>query len=212
MPDLPPAPNADEALARLKEGNRRFVSNVRTLQAPATQAEREALLAGQVPCAVILSCSDSRVPAELVFNQGLGDLFVIRVAGNIVAPSLIGSVEYAAALFGTRLVVVMGHSRCGAIQATFNMLRHGSRMPSDNIRDIVERCRAPVETVLRVAGPEASEAFLLAESVRANVRNSCDHLRHGSRLLEKLVREEGLRIVGAEYSLDTGVVEFFDET
>jgi carbonic anhydrase len=201
---------ADEALARLREGNQRFVRNVRSLDVSLGQAARSALMAGQRPFAIILSCADSRVPSELVFDQGLGDLFVIRVAGNIVAPSLVGSVEFAASTFDTRLVVVMGHSLCGAIKATLGYVRHGRSAGSDNIHDILERCCDPVKTVVEAAGPDVSEERLLELSVRANVRNSCDHLRHGSRLLEKLIREEGLRVVGAEYSLETGEVEFFD--
>src|SRR5271157_2642032 len=109
--------SAREALDRLKEGNRRFASDLRSRDLPTGQTRRRELAAGQEPFAIILGCSDSRVPAEIVFDQGLGDLFVIRVAGNIVAPSQIGSVEFAAERFGTRLVVVLGHSSCGAIEA-----------------------------------------------------------------------------------------------
>jgi carbonic anhydrase len=212
MHDAPISTNtaADDALARLREGNKRFVRNVRSLDIALGQTARNALVAGQRPFAIILSCSDSRVPAELVFDQGLGDLFVIRVAGNIVAPSLVGSVEFAASAFGTRLVVVMGHSLCGAIRATFDYVCHGRSPGSDNIHDILERCCDPVRTVVEAAGPDVAEERLLALSVRANVRNSCDHLRHGSRLLERMIRHEGLQIVGAEYSLETGEVEFFD--
>jgi carbonic anhydrase len=177
---------------------------------PMGRAARNALVSGQQPFAIILSCSDSRVPSELVFDQGLGDLFVIRVAGNVVAPSLVGSVEFAAATFGTRLVVVMGHSLCGAIKATLGYVQHGKSAGSDNIHDILERCSDPVRTVVEAAGPDAPAERLMKLAVRANVRNSCDHLRHGSRMLERLIREEGLRVVGAEYSLETGEVDFFD--
>ncbi|WP_437662565.1 carbonic anhydrase [Sorangium sp. So ce1182] len=205
-----PVMSADQALQRLVEGNLRFVDNNRSEHVALGQRERAALAEGQQPFAIILSCSDSRVPSELIFDQGLGDLFVIRVAGNVVAPSLVGSVEFAAAAFGTRLVVVMGHSRCGAIKATLSELlqeEHGSPL-TDNIRDIVERCRSPVETVVSVAGRHAPRDLLMREAVRANVRNSCDHLRHGSRLLERLCAEDGMRIVGAEYALETGKVTF----
>lgn len=207
-----PAVSAERALQRLVEGNRRFVDNVRGEHVATGQAARAALVDGQRPFAIILSCSDSRVPAEIIFDQGLGDLFVIRVAGNVVAPSLIGSVEFAAAAFGTRLAVVMGHSRCGAIKATLDEVLHEGEggVLTDNIRDIVERCRSPVETVVSVAGRQCDRNILLREAVRANVRNSCDHLRHGSRLLERLCTEEGMRIVGAEYALETGEVTFFD--
>ncbi|NVI99664.1 carbonic anhydrase [Myxococcus sp. AM009] len=211
MPTAPTPPlSAQDALAQLREGNQRFVMNVRSVENPLGRSARQALVAGQSPFAIILSCSDSRAPSEYIFDQGLGDLFVIRVAGNVVAPSLVGSVEFAAAEFGTRLAVVMGHSHCGAIKATLDSVRNGTGAASDNIRDIVERCREPVTTVVSAAGPKADPEFLLKESVRANIRNSCDHLRHGSRLLERLCREEGMRIVGAEYSLETGVVDFFN--
>lgn len=208
---VPPAPlPADQALERLQEGNRRFRQNVRSLEVAVGQSARAALVAGQNPFAIILSCSDSRVPSELVFDQGLGDLFVIRVAGNVVAPSLVGSVEFAAATFGTRLAVVMGHSHCGAIKATLDFIQHRVGAPSDNIHDLVDRCRPAVESVVHAAGPDADRERLIHEAVRANVRQSCAHLRHGSRLLERLIQEEGMRIVGAEYSLETGQVDFFE--
>ncbi|NOK00207.1 MULTISPECIES: carbonic anhydrase [Myxococcus] len=205
-----PPISAQDALARLREGNQRFVLNARSMDNLLGRSARQALVAGQSPIAIILSCSDSRAPSEYIFDQGLGDLFVIRVAGNVVAPSLVGSVEFAAAKFGTRLAVVMGHSHCGAIQATLDYVRDGKGTVSDNIHDIVERCRAPVMTVVSAAGPNADPEFLMKEAVRANIRNSCDSLRHGSRLLERLRREEGMLIVGAEYSLETGAVDFFD--
>jgi carbonic anhydrase len=197
-----------EALARLREGNRRFVN-----QAQATTTShlerRLSLVSGQEPFAIVLGCSDSRVPAELVFDQGFGDLFVIRVAGNIVAPSQVGSVEFAAAKFGTRLVVVVGHSQCGAITATLDELLGRSTTESRNLRSIVERVRPSVETVLVGKQPVDYDA-LVGDAVRANVRASAAHLRHGSELLERLVREDGLLVVGAEYSLETGIVTFFD--
>ena len=178
MPTTPTPPKtAQDALAQLREGNQRFVLNVRSVENPLGRSARQALVAGQSPFAIILACSDSRAPAEYIFDQGLGDLFVIRVAGNVVAPSLVGSVEFAAAKFGTRLAVVMGHSHCGAVQATLDFVRDGKSAPSDNIRDIVERCREPVTTVVSAAGPKADPEFLMKEAVRANIRNSCDHLR-----------------------------------
>ncbi|KYF64835.1 carbonic anhydrase [Sorangium cellulosum] len=211
-PSSVPIMSAEQALQRLIEGNRRFVDNIRSEDVVLGKRARAALVDGQRPFAIILCCSDSRAPAELIFDQGLGELFVIRVAGNVVAPSLVGSVEFAAAAFGTRLAVVMGHSRCGAIEATVGELlqeEHGGLL-TDNIRDIVERCRSPVETVLSVAGRDAPRDFLLREAMRANVRNSCAHLRHGSRLLERLCAEESMAIVGAEYALETGQVTFFE--
>jgi carbonic anhydrase len=166
-------------------------------------------VAGQEPVAIILGCSDSRVPAELVFDQTFGDLFVIRVAGNIVAPSQVGSVEFAASRFGTRLVVVLGHSQCGAIIATLEELQGRPTKQSRNLRTIVSRVRPSVQTVLS-AGADQDPEVLVREAVRANVRASVDHLRHGSDLLEILTQEIGLLVVGAEYSLETGVVHFFE--
>jgi carbonic anhydrase len=196
-----------EALARLREGNRRFAADQGT--AVSNQAQREALVTRQEPFAIVLGCSDSRVPAELVFDQGFGDLFVIRVAGNIVAPSQIGSVEFAAARFGTRLVVVLGHTQCGAITATLEELLGKASTSSRNLRSIVNRVKPSVETLLS-AGGIADLDKLAEHAVRANVRASVNHLRHGSELLESLIDERGLIIVGACYSLETGVVTFFD--
>jgi carbonic anhydrase len=196
-----------EALARLREGNRRFVADQGT--AASSQKQREALVTRQEPFAIVLGCSDSRVPAELVFDQGFGDLFVIRVAGNIVAPSQIGSVEFAAARFGTRLVVVLGHTQCGAITATLEELLGKATTSSRNLRSIVNRVKPSVETLLS-AGGSADLDKLAEHAVRANVRASVNHLRHGSELLESLIDERGLMIVGACYSLETGVVTFFD--
>lgn len=201
--------SARDALERLREGNRRFVSNVRSLEALATQARRADLVAGQQPFAIVLGCSDSRVPAELVFDQGLGDLFVIRVAGNIVAPSQVGSVEFAATRFGTRLVVVLGHSQCGAILATLEELRRPAGAESRNLRSIVDRIRPSVEALLATE-LRHDTAALLRHAVRANVRAAVNHLRHGSDILERLIERDGLVVVGAEYSLETGAVEFFE--
>ena len=204
------AMSARDALERLREGNRRFASDLRSLTALAGHARRADLLGGQQPFAIILGCSDSRVPAEIVFDQGLGDLFVIRVAGNVVAPSQVGSVEFAAAKFGTPLVVVLGHSRCGAVEATLDELRQPAGMRSRNIRSIVNRVKPSVEALLATELRDDPDA-LAREAVKANVRASVDHLRHGSEILEELVVSSGLRIVGAEYSLETGLVEFHDD-
>jgi len=200
--------SAAEALASLRDGNLRFVEN-RTNSPLTHQERRTSLISGQEPFAIVLGCSDSRVPAELVFDQGFGDLFVIRVAGNIVAPSQVGSVEFAAARFGTRLVVVMGHSQCGAITATLEELLGRATNQSRNLRSIVERVRPSVETLL-TGRHDQDLNMLVNDAVRANVRASVDHLRHGSELLEELGRTDGLLVVGAEYSLDTGVVTFFE--
>src|SRR5437763_1001017 len=200
---------ADEDLASLRDGNQRFVANQTRAPALSDYARRAALVAGQEPFAIVLGCSDSRVPAELVFDQGFGDLFVIRVAGNIVAPSQVGSVEFAASRFGTRLVVVMGHSQCGAVVATLDEVQGRASNQSRNLRSIVDRIRPSVETLIasrRIDDPDR----LLSDAVRANVRASANHLRHGSELLEHLIRADGLVVVGAEYSLETGIVDFFE--
>ena len=201
--------SASDALTRLRDGNRRFVAGDMTDQALSSR-ERRALAVDQFPFAIVLGCSDSRVPAELVFDQGFGDLFVIRVAGNIVAPSQVGSVEFAAAKFGTKLVVVMGHSQCGAITATVEELLDGATSASRNLQSIVNRVRPAVETIITAGGPMDRDT-LIREAVRANVRASVDHLRHGSELLEELIRNNGLLVIGAEYSLETGVVSFLDK-
>lgn len=200
---------AAQALALLQEGNRRFAAD-RSTVATASHTERRAeLVAGQAPFAIVLGCSDSRVPAELVFDQGFGDLFVIRVAGNVVAPSQIGSVEFAASRYGTRLVVVMGHSQCGAVVATLEVLTGHATAESGHQRSIVDRVRPAVEPLLAERRHDSPDA-LMADAVRANVRAAADQLRHGSDLLERLTRAEGLVIAGAEYSLETGLVTFLD--
>jgi carbonic anhydrase len=198
-----------EALERLKQGNLRFISDLPNQCVQTGQQRRTSFLASQEPFAIILGCSDSRVPAELVFDQGLGDLFVIRVAGNIVAPSQVGSVEFAAERFGTRLVVVLGHSMCGAILATIEEMGRPEEVQSANLRSIVDRVRPAVEPLLKTEFRHDPDA-LVEQAVRANIRASADHLRHGSQVLEQLIRNDGLAVVGAEYSLETGVVDFFD--
>jgi carbonic anhydrase len=200
--------SASEALQRLREGNRRFAASE-----PAHRVDAEALrkdvARGQEPFAIILGCSDSRVPAEIIFDLDLGDLFVIRVAGNIVAPSLIGSIEFAAASFGTRLVVVLGHSKCGAIEATMKELQQPSASTSRNIGAIVEFIRPSVEPLLAGAAGGDPDT-IVARAVRANIRQSVEQVRHGSDIIERLERDDGLVIVGAEYCLDSGLVDFFD--
>jgi carbonic anhydrase len=198
-----------EALERLREGNQRFVASIGSGEMHLHLAKGVELTQEQQPVAIILGCSDARVPAEIVFDQGLGELFVIRVAGNVVAPSQVGSVEFAASRFNTRLVVVLGHSRCGAVLATIEELQRPAENQSRNLRSIVDRVRPSVEGLLRTELKHDLHA-LVDQAVRSNVRASVDHLRHGSALLEQLIRNEGLMVVGAEYSLETGVVEFFD--
>ena len=200
---------ADESLARLRAGNLEFVAEMGGNGAQVNENRRRELVTGQEPFAIILGCSDSRVPAEIVFNQGLGDLFVIRVAGNIVAPSQIDSVEFSAARHGARLVVVLGHSQCGAILATIEELGRPSEDQSRKLRSIVDRVRPSVEALLDTEIAKNPEE-LVRRAVRNNIRMSVNQLRRGSAALEHLIANEGLRIVGAEYSLETGVVEFFD--
>lgn len=199
---------AKEALERLREGNRRFVADKHGGSGD-YGARRNELLEGQEPFAIVLGCSDSRVPAEIVFDQGLGDLFVIRVAGNVVSPSQVGSVEFAADRFGTRLVVVMGHSCCGAVSATVDEMDQPSERRSPNLRSIVDRIRPAVAGLMEGRSFDDRDSLIRA-AVRANVRASVAHLRHGSQILEELMVSDGLVVVGAEYSLETGVVEFFD--
>ena len=200
---------AHQALDRLRKGNRRFVAGTRSLDTRTGPTRRTDIAGGQEPFAVILGCSDSRVPVELVFDQGLGDLFVIRVAGNIVAPSLLGSVEFATARFGTRLVVVLGHTRCGAVAATLEELRQPTERRSKNLSAIVDRVRPSIEALLATDLSE-DPVRLAREAVRANVRASANQVRNGSTILEQLIGEEGLLVVGAEYDLDTGAVDFFE--
>ena len=201
--------SALEALALLRDGNARFVADVRSHDSPPSRARRIELAAGQEPFAAVLGCSDSRVPVEIVFDQGLGDLFVIRVAGNIVAPSQVGSVEFAAEHFGSRLVVVLGHSDCGAVVATLEQLKRPKENQSRNLRSIVDLVRPSVEDLL-AGGLNEEPRELVRQAVRANIRASANHLRHGSEIIEQLIRNDGLMVVGAEYSLETGVVDFFD--
>jgi carbonic anhydrase len=198
-----------ESLQKLRDGNARFAANVRGLESFLSQERRAQLAKQQAPHAIILGCSDSRVPAEIIFDQGLGDLFVIRVAGNIVAPSQVGSVEFAAERYGTRLVVVLGHSQCGAILATIEELKQPTVNQSRNLHSIVDRVRPSVAPLLATDLRHDPDA-LVRNAVRANVRMSAAHLRHGSAILEHLLDNHGLLIVGAEYSLETGCVEFFD--
>ena len=198
--------SAFEALERLREGNRRYAQGLRSVDSLLTHSRRD--LATQSPVAIILGCSDSRAPAEVVFDQGLGDLFVIRVAGNIVAPSQIGSVEFAAERFGTKLVVVMGHTGCGAIDATLEAII-GAGKGVGNMQSIVSRVRPAIEALVHTDLAK-DPVGLKKEAVRANVRASVNHLRHGSEIIERLGAEERLVVVGAELDLMTGVVDFFE--
>src|SRR6185312_11591806 len=199
--------SAREAIARLVEGNRRYLQNVRSVDSMLSHSRRDTQT--QRPFATILGCSDSRAPAEIVFDQGLGDLFVIRVAGNIVAPSQVGSVEFAAEHFGTRLVVVMGHTSCGAIDAAIEAVVRRQGPKSRNLMSIVDRVRPSIESLVSTDLANDPER-LRREGMRANVRTSVTHLRHGSEVLEGLAQSDGLVVVGPELALNTGEVNFFD--
>ena len=200
--------SATDALQRLREGNRRFVAGDTANESSQTHAHRLDMAASPKPFAIVLACSDSRVPIELIFDQGFGDLFVIRVAGNIVAPSQIGSVEYAATQFGTRLVVVLGHSNCGAVIATLKELAKKETLRSPNLRAIVDRVRPAVEPILAEHKDDES-VFVIDAAIQANVRASVDRLQHGSLIIENLIENDELTIIGAEYSIDSGVINFF---
>lgn len=213
----PSSPTPEEALRRLVEGNRRFrTASSQTASRPWTE---ELATEPQRPFAIVLGCSDSRTPVEILFDVGFGELFVVRIAGNIVSPAVVGSIEFAASQFGTRLVVVMGHTRCGAVHATVRALQTGLGSESQNIRSITDRIGPHVASLVHPhAGPDAGPGAppaaaadpILREAVRANVRASADHLRHGSRLLEELVLAGRVAVVGAEYELETGAIHFFD--
>jgi carbonic anhydrase len=200
---------ASDAIERLKEGNKRFVSGVRSIDTIVKQIQRADFVEGQEPFAIILGCSDSRVPAEIIFDQGLGDLFVIRVAGNIVAPSQVGSVEFAKERFGTPLVVVLGHSMCGAVMATIDELERPTGKQSSNVLSIVNRIRPTIEPLFETELRNQPDK-LLESAIHANILASTNNLMHGSPMLEQLVQQGKLRIIGAEYSLATGKVNFFE--
>jgi len=194
------------SLERLTQGNQRFVDGSQLLCRDNGQEGRMEMAAGQNPFAIILGCSDSRVPAEIIFDQGPGDLFVIRVAGNIVTPSQIGSVEFAVMQFGTPLVVVLGHSNCGAVQATLDEVRRPSGLQSPNLAVIIDRVRNALDQLMeQQMEPEA----LMQKAVKANVLASVKQLQHGSEIIEQLISDGLLHVIGAEYSIETGKVEFY---
>jgi carbonic anhydrase len=201
--------DAVEALHKLKQGNARFINNVRGAEPILSQVRKADFVHGQNPFAVLLGCSDSRVPGEIIFDQGLGDLFVIRVAGNVVAPSQIGSVEFAVERFKTPLVVVLGHTFCGGVGATLDVLQNRAAPGSRGLMSIVDRIRPAVEPLLQTDLAKQPEALMRA-AIRANVLASCNQLRHGSEIIERMVAERGLAVVGGVYDLATGEVEFFD--
>jgi carbonic anhydrase len=204
----PPPITPQDALHRLMDGNRRFQQSIANMGSRIFRPEMAEEV--QRPFAIVLGCSDSRTPVEIVFDQGLGDLFVVRIAGNIVAPSVVGSIEFAADLYGTRLVVVLGHTRCGAIAATLSSIQTGAGPGSKNISDITDRISPHLEGLAGPEAPAMEPAKLARSAMRANVRASASHLRHGSQILEEMVLSGHLLVVGGEYELETGHVHFFD--
>ena len=214
--------SATEALDRLQKGNNRFLPDPKADNAKSRSAwlgltrstqkpgDRNPNVSEQEPFAILLGCSDARVPLEIIFDQGLGDLFVIRVASNIVGPSQIGSIEFAATEFGTRLVVVMGHSHCGAIATTLKELKQPSENRSPNLASIVDRISPAIEPLIANTDSVDQET-LMEEAVRANVRASVNQLQAGSTILKNLIQTDGLQIMGAEYSIETGSVQFLKE-
>ena len=197
----------DRVIQELLEGNQRFVSG-ETIKCSRESLKKFKNFAetGQKPKAIVLCCSDSRAPVEMIFDQDVGDLFVIRVAGNIIAPSLVGSVEFAATTFGTKLVIVMGHSQCGAIEATLNYIENAGTVSSENIHDIVRRIKPHIHEIAQMPALSHDEKSSLA--VKVNVQASVSQLEHSSRLIEGLILKEKIRIVGAVLDLSTGKVAF----
>ncbi len=193
------ADNPDAALNLLLEGNARYVANQpRERDFSAGRAGREQ---GQAPFAAILSCADSRVAPELAFDQGPGDLFVVRVAGNFVSPDSLASLEYGAAVLGTKLILVLGHSSCGAVNATVGALQNGNRLPG-HIADLVRAMKPGIAPVLTKPGEDLEQ-----RAVVANVRYQVQRLQHAKPILEEMNAQKKLRVIGAVYQLATGKVE-----
>lgn len=200
---------SNEALERLVSGNKRYLNGETQYTELVNEQRRNNLVGGQEPWAVILGCSDSRVPGEIIFDHGLGDLFVIRVAGNIVAPSQVGSIEFAVEAYGTPLVVVLGHTNCGAIHATLDALKNPEATHSHNLNSIVSRIRPSLETLVETDLAKSPDE-LAKYAVRANIRASVSQIQYSSPILEQRVQSGQLKVVGAQYSLDTGKVDFLD--
>ena len=199
---------AGEALQRLKDGNRRFIDGQGGRDLDFEHVRRLQLVEEQHPFAIVVGCSDSRVPLELIFDQGLGDLFVVRVAGNIVAPSQLGSIEFAAERFGTPLVVILGHTCCGAVEASVDEVLNPSEALSSNLALVVDHIRPAIRGLMEKE-PEITRKKLLEQAVRANVRSMTERLVSKSEPLKNRVNNGDLVVAGAEYSLKTGIVEYF---
>ncbi|MCC5613366.1 carbonic anhydrase [Nostoc sp. CHAB 5834] len=193
-PDNPNAVSPNEAIRRLLDGNQRFIHQKRKY--PEQSLERLRLVAkAQYPFAAILGCADSRVPAEIVFDQGLGDLFVVRVAGNVVSDTVIGSLEYSTAVLGSQLIVILGHKRCGAVAEAIK----NEPLPG-RIGLIIEGIKPSVERVKLRTGDNMQNAVI------ANIQYQAEKLQESSTILDKFIREGKLKIVGACYDIDTGKV------
>ncbi len=192
----------EEAVGKLKEGNERYAAG--QPQHPRQTRERRALTAGQGehPFATVLSCSDSRVPVELIFDQGIGDLFVVRVAGNVAATDEIGSIEYGVDHLATPVVVVLGHSQCGAVTAVVE----NAKLPP-NIAKLVAPIK-PAAAKAKAANPEAAKEALIAAAIKDNVRQAMEDLFQKSSFIRAQVQAKKTRVIGAFYDLDTGQVEW----
>lgn len=184
----------DDALKRLLEGNQRFMKE-RSQDPNQSRLRLQEVAAVQYPFASILGCADSRVPAEIVFDQGLGDLFVVRLAGNVVSPTATGSLEFATAVLGSQLIIVLGHERCGAVQAALK-----SDLLPGRIGTFVEDIKPALN------GMKAGSNDTVNDAVVANVRYQVDLLRESSSILTQLIKDGKLKIVGGRYDLDTGAV------
>lgn len=199
-----------EALKRLKEGNDRFVQGVKSINSLLSHNQKAELAdQGQRPYAIILGCADSRAPAETVFDAGLGDLFVVRIAGNIISPMGLGSIEFAAANFGTPLCVVLGHTKCGAVAATVEAVQKKKRAPSDHIQDIVLEIEPSVK--LAIAAGSKQDRPLVEEAARLNVVRNMERILERSSILSSLAEKDLFKVVGGVYNLHTGYVEFLAE-
>ncbi len=197
----------NKVLEELAQGNKRFLEGKSvkcihsSLQKMKTYADT-----GQIPKAIVLSCSDSRAPAEIIFDQDIGDLFVIRVAGNVIAPSLVGSVEFAASMFGTSLIIVMGHTKCGAVEATLEYINNPKILASENIHDIVYRIKPHIHHICNINTLNEDEKLNLA--IRVNIEASVNQLSHSSSIIEQLVLDKKIKIIGALLDLSSGQVQF----
>jgi carbonic anhydrase len=185
-------------LERLIQGNQRYVTSTTVCHEDWT-AKRSALLANQKPFAVIVSCSDSRVPPEIIFDQSLGDLFVVRVAGNVVDDFAVGSIEYGVNVLGANLVLILGHSNCGAVQAALKGMKF-----DNHIQEVVDAIQPAIVAIKGESGD------LLEKAIKANVKIVQEKLKNSKPVLAKLLENGTLRILGAYYNLESGKVEFID--